>query len=232
MLLSPAARHSFLRPVTAPACAWTCCCVIPTGTDCARITRLPHTLAGIFGCFEILKEGVAPTSAVEEDLAAAKDCCATSCTQLERVLQDISDLSKLSDGQSPGLLLDVKRSPIRIGPIIRAGLLQVDKAAEERRVSFAVVIDSAVDGEWAYVSDDARILQVFSSLIASAVRHARPDSTLTVCVRALPAGPAETGLEQVSARLRIEITDVGRSISPALKVCACRFRFLCIRAAS
>lgn len=91
---------------------------------------------------------------------------------------------------------------------------QVDKVAEVKRVSFAVHIDAAVDGDWMYISDDARILQVFSCLIARAVTYTRKDSTVTVKTFLLPTGKPT---DSVFVRVRFEATDMSKEVAPELQ---------------
>lgn len=113
------------------------------------------------------------------------------------------------------LSLELKRQPVQLGPIVRAALLQTDRAADAKRVSFSVQIDAAIDSDWLYVSDDARILQVFSSLVSSAVTFTRRNSTVTIRLFILPSG---AGVDGVATRVRFEVTDMSTEIDPDLQV--------------
>ncbi len=153
--------------------------------DVAHELRTP--LANLRGYLEALKDGVLPAS--PELIASLHE----EALLQQRIVDDLQDLAMAEAG---AMTLHLTR-------------VDLVELAETCRVSHAAHAEAAgltmrVDAEGpVYVAGDAdRLRQVFGNLIRNAVAATRPGGSVTLTVRAEPAGG------------RVSVTDTGTGIAP------------------
>ena len=121
------------------------------------------------------------TLKAELDLAALRDRtpeeyratvanAAIEADRLARLAEDLLILSRARGGRLP-----VRREDAAIGPLVGEACARHSARAEAAQVQ----IESSADGIWASI-DPVRVRQALDDLLDNAVRHSRPQGTVTV----------------------------------------------------
>jgi NtrC-family two-component system sensor histidine kinase KinB len=137
---------------------------------------------------------VGPLTEKQSDLvyAAREDC-----ERLQRIVEDLLDLSRIESGR-----LVLRRLPLAIEPLGRASLGTQGTNAEQRGVTLRCEV---VPGPERVLADPDRIQLVFSNLLANAIRHS-------------PAGGQVTlRASIVDGSARFDVIDQGPGIPPELR---------------
>ncbi len=119
----------------------------------------------------------------------------TEARHLTRMIVNLLDISKADEGQ-----LRVSPSSVDLSALVREVVLDQDLFAQSRNVTISVSIESPVAQ-----ADEDLLRRLLTNLVENGLRHAPPNSTLTVDAR-LDDGA-----------LSISVTDAGRGVSPALR---------------
>lgn len=112
--------------------------------------------------------------------------------RLDRLIEDMLDVSRLRTGR---LLL--RRAPVDLAELVRAVLLQLEGEVEASGSKVELRVEGEVAGQW----DAFRLEQVFTSLLANALKFGE-------------GKPIRVGLERAGATVRLSVRDQGVGIAP------------------
>ncbi len=155
--------------------------------DVAHELRTP--LHNLLGLLEGMRDGVIP--ATPEQIGRAEH-------ELARLIALVEDLRALSDAQ---LARDrMERKALHLVPVVRETMDTFAAVMAGRAISGSVEVDGC---DPVVLGDRQRLSQVVANVVANAVRHAAPDTT--VVARLALAG---------SGAVRVSVTDRGDVIPP------------------
>jgi|GEM_PF-389490 len=146
-------------------------------TDVAHELRTPVT--GLRCQLEALQDGVATYS--PEQLSTLL----SDTVQLQRLIEDLSELIKAEDGRMP-----IHKETCRVEDII-AGAIRAAQP-ESQNVSVRQELESVIPPLY---TDPARLQQVLVNVLSNAVRYAPRDSTIFITASLLDANPAQVEIE-------------------------------------
>ena len=113
------------------------------------------------------------------------------------LINEVLDIARIEAGR-----MALSAEPVRVSDALEQALDLVRPIAAERDV--VITFNGLPYGDWHVMADRQRLAQVLLNLLSNAVKYNRPGGTVTVfCEHASPE------------RLRINVTDTGRGITPA-----------------
>ena len=137
------------------------------------------------------EEAAGPITEKQADLlyTAREDC-----ERLQRIVDDLLDLSRVEAGR-----VELQRSPVSPATLVADAATQAQAAADAARVALEVV---EPPGELAVLADAPRIQLVLANLVANAIRHTPGGGRVTVSARGAPGA------------VTFEVRDTGEGIPP------------------
>ena len=133
--------------------------------------ELRTPLTSIKGTVETLREGAV------DDLAVRDRFLETIETETDRLTRLVNDLLLLSRADSAAL--NLRRQPLDVGQLVRTVAARLAEPAQERDLTFEIVVDPNVP---LVSADSDRIEQVLRNLIDNAIKYSRPGGSITVRV--------------------------------------------------
>lgn len=114
---------------------------------------------------------------------------------LNRMIHDLLDVSRADEGK-----LTMRRGEIALEPFVRGILAELDVSAQGRNVRLKAIIESE-----RLTADEELLRRTLVNLVENAIRHAPPDSAITVSALERPEG------------VELRIADAGRGVPPELR---------------
>lgn len=149
-----------------------------------------HDLRSPLGGIGLLTEMLLRVPGTEEERRRSLQSILQAAGQIDRLIQDLLDVTRLEAGR-----LKLHPEPEEAGPIVREALLVLAPAAAEAGVEVRLDVPARVP---VVLADRDRVIQVLSNLAGNAVKFTPRGGTITVGVRPAPGevvfSVADTGV--------------------------------------
>lgn len=161
--------------------------------------ELRNPLAAISYSMQVLKQSDLP----EANLIQARDVVERQTRQLTRLVDDLLDVSRVTQGK---ILL--KRQPVDVNVIVTRSVQALKTAAGSQRHQVTLSLEDTpvlVEG------DPVRLEQVITNLLTNAIKYTQSGGTISVAVGRVAAAPSKTPDQAI-----IFVRDNGIGIAPDL----------------
>ncbi|HEX6909399.1 MAG TPA: ATP-binding protein, partial [Longimicrobium sp.] len=159
------------------------------------LAYVAHDLRSPLGGIGLLAEMLIRAPGTEEERRRSLDDILEAARQIDRLIQDLLDASRLEAGR-----LRLHPAPEAVGPVVREAVRGLGPAAAQAGVELRQDVPEHVPS---VLADRDRLLQVLSNLLGNAVKFTPPGGTITL-------GARPSGGEMV-----FSVADTGRGIEPA-----------------
>ncbi|HYR08413.1 MAG TPA: ATP-binding protein, partial [Longimicrobium sp.] len=156
------------------------------------LAYVAHDVRSPLGGIGLLAEMLIRAPGTEEERRRSLNSILQAARQIDRLIQDLLDASRLQAGR---LRLHVAAEAV--GPVIRETVLVLGPAAGQAGVELRLDVPERVPP---VLADRDRLLQVLSNLLGNAIKFTPPGGTITLGVR-----PAE-------GEMLFSVSDTGRGI--------------------
>lgn len=159
--------------------------------------ELRNPISGIVSASELLAHRI-------DDLQArnrALDMMARQSRQLQRTIDDLLDISRVTEGR-----IELQVACCDIVRIVRD--LVLDLEPEAARAGVSLEVSESIEGESPWIdADDIRLRQIFTNLITNAIKASKPGHRVRIDI----VSPSSPG------RCRIAVTDEGIGLSSEIR---------------
>ncbi|HEU0302866.1 MAG TPA: PAS domain S-box protein, partial [Longimicrobium sp.] len=159
------------------------------------LAYVAHDLRSPLGGIGLLAEMLIRVPGTEEERRRSLDAILQAARQIDRLIQDLLDASRLQAGR-----LRLHPAAEAVGPVVRESVLVLGPAAAQAGVELRLDVPERVPS---VLADRDRLLQVLSNLLGNAIKFTPPGGTITLGVR-----PAEGAMV-------FSVADTGRGIEAA-----------------
>lgn len=154
--------------------------------------ELRTPMNAILGWARLMKAG----KLNEEQTAKAVDTIIKNSETQDRLIKDLMDVARVISGK-----LELEMEEIRPAEVVSLAAESVRPSAEQKRIAMGVQIDTSVLDQTIH-GDRTRLLQVFSNILANAVKFTPESGSINVAAR------------RSNGHLEVEVSDTGVGISP------------------
>jgi two-component system OmpR family sensor kinase len=163
--------------------------------------ELKTPLTSIQGFSQAILDGTADD---EVNRHRAVEIISNETNRMSRLVDELLDLARIESGQ-----IKMLREPVDLTKILESCVEKFDLQAKEGNV--ALVLDAP--GLPLVTGDKDRLAQVFTNLLANALKHTPAEGKVTV--RAQEIEKTRVGRATQSSAVEITVTDTGMGIPPA-----------------
>jgi signal transduction histidine kinase/ActR/RegA family two-component response regulator len=154
--------------------------------------ELRTPLNAILGWAQVLRVGQNDPTQVQQALSTIE----RNARRQAQLIDDLLDLSRIAAGK-----LRLELIPVDLTAVIAAAVETVRPAADVKTIGIGLNLEA---GPGAVMGDSDRLQQVFTNLLANAVKFT-PNG-----------GRVEVRLERAGSRVRVTVSDTGQGIAPEL----------------
>jgi PAS domain S-box-containing protein len=133
--------------------------------------ELRNPLAPLVNAVELLR----PAATNDASLRRIRDMMARQLTQLQRLVDDLLDVSRISRG-----CIELRHAPVPLARALEAAVETCQSLINQRRHTLTIDVPSdpiLVEGDF------ARLAQVFANLISNSVKYTEPGGRIDVTIR-------------------------------------------------
>jgi len=161
--------------------------------------ELKTPLTSIQGFSQAILDGTADD---DESRYRAIEIISSEANRMSRLVDGLLDLARIESGQ-----IKMQQEPVDLAEVLKACVEQFALQAQEGNV--ALVLD--VPALSPVTGDKDRLAQVFTNLLANALKHTPPDGKVTI--KAQEAKQTQKEVD-TAATVEITVTDTGSGIPP------------------
>lgn len=162
--------------------------------------ELKTPLTSIQGFSQAILDGTADD---EADRYRAVEIIGEEAKRMSRLVAELLDLTRIESGQ-----IEMLREPVDLTEVLEAC---VEKFALQARESNVELVLDREDTLPLVIGDEDRLAQVFTNLLANALKHTPPTGKVTVKGQTVQRSPKKNGS---APTVQVIVTDTGAGIPP------------------